>query len=216
MTTKTKPAKPAPAAATVNAATVNAEISEAHALSFADAAAKNVERLEFLRMVDVSSMGQTELSAHVAEVKANENRAKRNLLFAGLLKDERFAQAWQALDLTPKAAQGLQIYAQDKLVATVRAIAANVPLSAQHAGPHGNNMTQRLVAVLVKDGACTINDAPRRMHDLFPDKGFGTYSAQASSSRQVLQACGMLANDPIRKAFSLNERGAEYLAIIGA
>ena len=190
-----------------NAATVARE-------AFAAAAAKHGERVEMLAQLDVTAFDADQLAEHKADVLAARNRAERSQAWAALLGNEAFAEAFVQFALTQEKVAALQIYAQDKLAATLRAIAANCALSAIRAGNHSNNMTQRLVHVLQTLGAVTVADAPRKMHDAFPDKSMGTYSAQASSSRQVLTVLGMLEFDALTKAFKLNDTGTAYLHVI--
>ena len=193
----------------------NNDIS-AHVEAFASAAFKHDERFNVLLAIETDKMGTTEAKEHKAAMLAEKNRATRCSMFADMLHNESIAAVFARHELTADAVQRLQIYAQDKLAATLRALAADCALSAIRAGNHSNMMTQRLVAVLQKDESVTIANAPRRMHDLFPDKSMGTYSAQASSSRQVLDMLGMLSFDTLTRAFSLSDTGKDALRVISA
>lgn len=203
MTTKTKTAKIENAAAAISDA-------------FNAAASKFAERLALLVALDVSAFSETETKAHKAELTACKNRADRNAEFAALMLNEKFSAAFIRFSLTVEAVNKLQIYAQDKLQATLQAIAAECALSSVRAGNHSNMMTQRLIAALDKHSSMTVADAPRFMHSLFPDKSMGTYSAQASSSRQVLEVLKLIDFDALTKAFSLNASGKELRSVIAA
>ena len=212
MTTKTtKNAKAKNAAAANNVVLPNAQAAQAR---FTEQHEAMSAKVELLIAVDLSKKSEDEKEAHKAELLAAKNRAERAKEFAAALNTPAFAQAFDEFALTYDAVTKLQIYAQDKLLATMKAIAANCALSSVRAGNHSNMMTQRLVRVLDADKKVTVSNAPRRMHDLFPDKSMGTYSAQASSSRQVLELLGMLSFDAMTKEFSLSERGETYRAVI--
>lgn len=142
------------------------------------------------------------------------NRAARAERFAAAMDSAPYAEAVTAHGLNAAAMLALQIYAQDKLHETLRAIAADCALSAVAARGHSNMMTQRLVQALDKHGKLTIGEAPKAMYKLNPDKSVGTYSAQASSSRQVLDLLGLLAWDTMTKQFALNERAEALRHVI--
>lgn len=204
MTTKTKTTK---TTKTKTAAAQNAEtLRSTQAQTFMiDRAATMADRVQLLQSAD---------EVDVAAVRTAKNAHDRAAMFAALLQDDKFAQAWDTFELEGAKVANMQIYAQDKLAATLRAVAANCALSNVRAGNHSNSMTQRLVHVLKQHKAITVANAPRFMHDAFDDKSMGTYSAQATSSRQVLDVLGMLSWDVLTKTFSLNERAAEYDHVI--
>lgn len=204
MTTKTKTTK------TTAAKNENAVLPSAIALSaYTDAVASLNEKLALLQSADVID---------VDAVRATKNHATRAAEFAAALNNEAFAKAWdsfaESAGLTAAKVQAMQIYAQDKMLATLKAIAAGCALSSVRAGNHSNMMTQRLVHVLTDKGEVTVANAPRYMHDAFSDKSMGTYSAQATSSRQVLDTLGMLDWNVLTKAFKLNDKAEEYRHVI--
>lgn len=194
----------------------SATVAAAVAAAFSELSAKHESKRLELFAVDCSLFGEHEIKQHRAAMLGEANRAKRCADFARCMGNEAFAAAFTRYALTVDSVMRLQIYAQDKLLATVRAIAADRALSSVQAGNHSNMMTQRLIAALdaAKDSELSISDAPRKMHDLFPDKSMGTYSAQASSSRQTLEILGLLSFDSMRKTFKLNENGDALRSVI--
>lgn len=155
---------------------------------------------------------------HDKAIKAEENGAKYADKWLNLLADSRCAKAYAQLALTPKACASIQIYAQDKVMGIVKALACNASLSTVMR----NATTQTLIAAIMRDGLrgtaeneMTVSAAPAAMHDINPNIGMSTYNAQAITSRLALALCGMLDFDGVRKAFRLNDRGLHYAELIG-
>lgn len=177
-------------------------------------AAAETHRVALAALQADTEASKADPKAHKNALLAQLNRIKRNETFSKMLDNPKFAETFARYGLTAQRVQGLQIYAQDKMLQTLQAIASGCALSALHGGNHSNQMTQRLIAAIDKNGTLNISTAPIRMHDLFPDKSVGTYSAQASSSRQVLDTLGLLAIDGLTGAFKLNDKGEEVRNII--
>lgn len=207
MSIKTKTAK----TATVE---VSQTVAQQIAADFAARATAMDERVAYLNTLDVSAMDSRAAADHKIELLAAANRAKRNAAFSRFMQNADFAQAFIDHALTAASVNALQLYAQDKLLDTVRAIGAGCALSSVAARGHANMMTQKLVAAITANGQLTVKDAPARMHDQDSKPSMGTYSAQASSSRQVLDLLGLLDWDMMTKSFKLNERGEDLRKVI--
>ena len=149
-----------------------------------------------------------------AAITACTNRAERAERFAAGMQHEAYAQAVIDYGVNMQNATALQIYAQDKLHETLRAIGAGCALSAVASRGHANMMTQTLIAALDAEGPLTVKHAPVAMRAINPHKSAGTYSAQATSSRQTLDILGLLSWDALAKTFQLNERGEALRAIL--
>lgn len=180
---------------------------------FAAYAAARRERVAFL-LSGLATMSEADAAAAQDEIRACKNRAERAERFAASMDNAAYAQAVIDYNVTMSNATALQLYAQDKLHDTLRALGASCRLSAVAGKGHANMMTQTLIAALDACGPLTISDAPRRMHDQNKGKSIGTYNAQASSSRQVLDLLGLLDWDMLSKTFKLNTRGESVREVI--
>lgn len=207
MTTKTKNAKSA-AANTVNA---DAIVSD-----FAQASTTHKERLNMLLAMPTAGMSAQEEKEHKSAILAAKNRAERCAEFAAILADAACAAVFMRYNLTQKRVEGLQIYAQDKLQDVLRSLAMNVALSACGAKTsHANMSTQAVFKAINEHG-------PRTHAQLVGDlntitgKALSTCSAQASSSRQVLELLGMLDYSPVGRTFALNDNAREVFDLLAA
>lgn len=209
MSKSTKSAKPAAAAVVDAFAQQQIEALE----KFTQGRA---ERVAYLSAALETETNRDNIEAFKREALDCNNRISRATQLRSLLDRPEYAAVASEYQLSAERFTNAQIYAQDKVLAMLKALTQRIPLSAVSR----NVTTQGLVQAMDTYGALSLNKkdangAAARLHDCMRGSiTLGTASAQASSSRQCLEAFGMIAWDEAARTFKLSERGEAARDII--